>query len=145
MSSMLFETLYRLNAALELNYKDYMALKGCLEQQFKAALAHDAMAMEKLAEQIIHSAERIEARQPQLLSSMTDLMGRRSAPTLRYLIDRLPPHLPAQLTNDLVSVNQRLQEVTQECQRMNFRNCELIHEQQALMQRLMGKPESTYA
>lgn len=145
MASLLVDTLYRLHAALELDCKDYVALKGQLALQFDAALAHDAAAMEHVAAQITHSAERIESRRPQMQSILTELVGRRPVPTLRHLLERLPANLPEPLTAGLVTARQQLQQLTQECQQMNLRNCELIHEQHALMQRLLGQPEGSYA
>jgi len=145
MPSLLEDTLYRLHATLELDCKDYVALKGLLARQFDAAVAHDASAMEQVAAHITHSAERIESRRPQLLAILAELVGRRSTPSLRGLIERLPRSLPAPLREGLTSSRQQLQDLAHECQRMNLRNCELIHEQHALMQRLLGQTEGGYA
>jgi flagella synthesis protein FlgN len=142
----LSRVLSQLLGTLELDVQGYRHLSALLEAQFRAALAHHAATMERLAQEIVEVAEAIELRKPLREDVLAQLLGRRGERgTLRALLARLPASAPQLLRARLDSVREQLEQLALDCKRLNLRNCEMIHEQHALMQRLLGQPEVSYA
>ena len=145
MSSRLDAIVQRLVDVLTLDWRDHGRLKGLLESQFTAALGHQARGMADIAQQIVTLVQDIEARRPQRDELLQLLMGRQANPGLLALVRRLPSSLSSEVRARLDDVCRRLEAEARECKRLNLRNCELIHEQHALMKRMMGLPETCYA
>jgi len=122
------EILLKLLAGMHEDQAGYGRLRALLEEQFQAALR-------QRAELLLELAPRIEA----LVDSL--LLGARGTISLSGLLARLPQPT-AQL---LGRAWERLEAQVRDCKALNARNCELIVEQHALMQRLLGAERDTYA
>lgn len=119
----------------------YAQLRELLEAQFQAALRHRAEALSGLAEDIVALVAQIEQRRQQRSQLLGRLLGPGSTPSLQALLQRLP----SATGRTLAQAWQGLEQQVRECKRMNLRNCELITEQHALMQRVLGVEEPGYA
>jgi len=137
--------LQQLLGILDNDVQGYRELQGLLEAQFRAALAHHATAMEQLAQHIVDQVDGITARREAREGVLAQLLGGRERPGLRTLAARLPASVPATVRERLGTASAQIEQLALDCKRLNLRNCELIHEQQSLMQRLLGQPEPLYA
>ena len=145
MTSRLDATVQHLLDVLALDCQDHGQLKTLLESQFQAALGHQASGMERIAQDIVSLVQDIEARRPRRDALLQQLLGRQANPGLLALVRRLPASLSRPLRERLDEVCRRLEIEARDCKRLNLRNCELIHEQHALMKQIMGLPETCYA
>ncbi|MFG6488981.1 flagellar protein FlgN [Roseateles sp. BYS78W] len=145
MTTPLNRVLRQLIDVLTRDVQGYRELRTLLDAQFDAALAHHAASMDQLAGRIVTQVEGIDARRESRDGMLAQLAGRRERPGLRALAARLPAAVPLPLRERLAEVCGQLEQLTVDCKRLNLRNCELIHEQHALMQRLLGQPEASYA
>jgi flagella synthesis protein FlgN len=135
------EALARMLRDLQADRSGYMRLRELLDAQFQAALRHQAPALVGLAEEITALVGELEARRASRSELLARLLGRGVAPSLSALL----PRLPAQVGQTVTQAWQALEQQVQECKRMNLRNCQLITEQHALMQRALGIEEQGYA
>ncbi|MBV8503227.1 MAG: flagellar export chaperone FlgN [Paucibacter sp.] len=145
MNSPLTRLLTQLLDVLARDVQAYRELHALLQAQFEAALAHRAATMEQLADRIVAQVNSIEGRREDRESVLTQLIGRRERPGLRTLAARLPAAVPATLRERLSLSCTQIEQLAMDCKQLNLRNCELIHEQHALMQRLLGQGEAVYA
>lgn len=130
---------------LQQDLAGYQALQSLLQQQFHAALRHDAAAMEAVAQQITAQAEQLEAASRQRVLHARALM-RAQEDTVS--MTQLFLQLKAPLQQQLQALWDRLQQQVQECKSLNLRNCRLIMEQAELMRNVItgGMPdEDIYA
>lgn len=135
------EALARMLRELQADRSDYARLRELLDAQFQAALRHQAPQLVGLAEEITGLVGELEARRASRSELLTRLLGRGVTPSLSALL----PRLPAQVGQAVTQAWQALEQQVQECKRMNLRNCQLITEQHALMQRALGIEEQGYA
>jgi flagella synthesis protein FlgN len=133
--------LRQLREGLSQDLNAYGALRELLERQFQAALRHQAEEIAALSAGILAQAAEIDAHRSHRRELLTALLGRAGQPTLRALLDRLPPAAG----EPLLALRQGIERALAECKAMNARNAQLITEQQALMQRLLGREEHIYA
>jgi flagellar biosynthesis protein FlgN len=119
----------------------YDRLGQLLEQQFQAALRHDAVALEQLAHEISTLVGELERRRAARVEHTTALLPRGQAPSMQGLIQRLDGPLRLQV----MALWSKLEEQVRECKASNLRNCRLIMEQAALMKRVLAGVEGTYA
>ncbi len=133
--------LQQLNEALSQDLSGYGALRELLNRQFDAAMRHEADAMAALSAQILAQTVQIDARRLRQRELLVALLGRHAEPTLRVLVARLPAAAAA----PIASIRRAIERALAECKALNLRNAQLITEQQALMQRLLGHEEHVYA
>lgn len=119
----------------------YGRLQGLLERQFQAALAHRADEISALAAAILAQVAELEAQRQRRHDVLVALLGRSGTPSLRALLRRLPQAS----ARPLAELWRTLQASLSTCKALNLRNCQLMNEQQALMQQLLGRQEHVYA
>lgn len=120
----------------------YARLRDLLEAQFQAALRHAAQPLVGLAGEITGVVAELDGRRAARSQLLVQLLGpAEPAPTL----DRLLQRLPGPTGQTLTVAWQGLEQQIRECKQMNLRNCRLITEQHALMQRVLGVEEQGYA
>lgn len=121
---------------------DYERLAQLLEQQFNAALRHDAAQLQTLAEGIGPLLDALDQRRLARVALVTQLLGPLSATSMASLFERLPAarRAPVQALWD------RLEQAVLACKASNARNARLMTEQHALLQRVLhGAQEPLYA
>lgn len=121
---------------------DYERLAQLLEQQFNAALRHDAAQLQTLAEDIGPLLDALDQRRLARVALVTQLLGPLSAISMASLFERLPAarRAPVQALWD------RLEQAVLACKASNARNARLMTEQHALLQRVLhGAQEPLYA
>ncbi|MDH0868349.1 flagellar export chaperone FlgN [Mitsuaria sp. GD03876] len=133
--------LRQLREGLAQDLRGYGALRELLERQFHAALRHQSEEMAALSAGILAQAAEIEAQRAHRRELLVALLGRAGQPSLRALLDRLP----VEMGEPLLALRQAIERALAECKAMNLRNAQLIGEQQALMQQLLGREEHVYA
>lgn len=134
------EMIRQLRAGLTEDLQAYVALRELLERQFHAALSHQAEAIQSLSAQILAQAADLDAQRARRRELLVALLGRQARPDLRTLIARLP----AVTGEPLLALRRALDQALSECKALNLRNAQLITEQQALMQQLLGREEHVY-
>lgn len=122
---------------------DYAALRDLLGEQHRAALRHDAPAMQQLAERITQLAERIEHTRRERVAHVRALLPPHASVSMSVAIALLPPALRRQFDQ----LWQRLVVLVQACKDDNQRNGSLIVEQAELMQSVLrgARQEPIYA
>lgn len=117
----------------------YARLRDLLEAQFQAALRHRVETLTEVAEQITGLADELDARGRQRATLLGQLLGRAAAtePSMGALLQRLPAAVARTLGTAWLALEQQ----ARECKTLNQRNCQLITEQHALMQRVLGVEE----
>ncbi|WP_343629960.1 flagellar protein FlgN [Roseateles sp.] len=134
------EMLRQLSIGLTADLHGYAALRELLERQFYAALSHDAEAINALSAAILAQAAELDAQRARRRELLVALLGRAARPDLRTLIAKLP----AATGEPLLALRRALDQALSECKALNLRNAQLITEQQALMQQLLGREEHVY-
>lgn len=121
---------------------DYERLAQLLEQQFNAALRHDAAQLQTLAEGIGPLLDALDQRRLARVALVTQLLGPLSATSMASLFERLPAARRAPVQ----ALWERLEQAVTDCKTRNARNARLMTEQQALLQRVLhGAQEPLYA
>ncbi|UXH76889.1 flagellar protein FlgN [Roseateles amylovorans] len=133
--------LQHLREGLRLDLRRYGELRALLEGQFGAALAHDPVRMGELSAAILALSDEFEVTRLRRHELLVALLGRGTPTHLRALVERLPDAA----AEPLLTLWRQLETALSECKALNLRNCELISEQQALMQQLLGREEHVYA
>lgn len=118
----------------------YARLRALLDAQFEAALRHSAAQLTALAHEIVTQVEELDTRRSRRGALLQHLAAPGEAPGMQALLQRLPAPLSQRLTVSW----QALEQQVRECKQINQRNCHLITEQQALMQRLLGQDAPCY-
>lgn len=119
----------------------YQRLRDLLEQQFQGALKHQADELLRVGGDIEALCGQMEQRRAKRMTLMSALLRGDPRPTMKRLIESLPGAAAQTLAGLWSEVEQQLQV----CKELNLRNCRLIMEQQALMQRLLGEDGGVYA
>ncbi|MBO9689678.1 MAG: flagellar export chaperone FlgN [Mitsuaria chitosanitabida] len=134
------EMIRQLHAGLSEDLQGYGALRELLQRQFHAALSHQAEAISELSSAILTQAAELDAQRARRRELLVALLGRQARPDLRTLIEKLPDTSAA----PLAALRRALDQALSECKALNLRNAQLISEQQALMQQLLGREEHVY-
>lgn len=141
MKSSAHDALLSLLRGLHADRAGYCRLQELLEAQFQSALRHEGNALVGLAEQITGQVAQLESHREHRRELMARLVGRDHELTMPALIQRLPSRAGQAVT----TAWRGLEQLVRECKELNQRNCKLIIEQHALMQRLMGQDGALYA
>ncbi|MET0518966.1 MAG: flagellar protein FlgN [Burkholderiaceae bacterium] len=118
----------------------YARLRELLDAQFEAALAHSATRLTSLAQEIVGQVEQLDGRRARRAALLQRLAAPGEEASMSGLLQRLPQPVAERLTVSW----QALEQQVRECKQINQRNCHLITEQQALMQRLLGRDQPSY-
>jgi flagella synthesis protein FlgN len=136
------EALSLLLRDLQADRAGYGRLRGLLDEQFQAALAHRSERLASLADEIVSLVDELNGRGLKRGALLQQLAARPGeAPSMGALLRRLPEPL----ARSLGQAWQALELLVQDCKAVNQRNCHLITEQHALMQRVLGVEEVLYA
>lgn len=114
-------------------------LRDLLEQQYQAALRHDATELQTLGERIVACVEVMEARRSLRVRLVQQLAG----PAAR--MEAVFPRLGQGWGRTGQTWWLRLEALVRDCKAANQRNCALLAEQQALMQGLLQPQGDLYA
>lgn len=119
----------------------YKLLRDLLEQQFQGALKQQADVLLRVGGDIEALCGQMEQRRATRMTLMRALLKGHPQPSMKRLIDSLPDAAAQTLAGLWSEVEQLLHL----CKTLNLRNCRLIMDQQALMQRLLGEDGGVYA
>ncbi len=134
------ETLARLVRGVRADIQDYQQLRSLLEAQFQAALRHDTVRIGELATDINDVVETLERSRRDRLYLASQLLDDQTPPTVPALMLRLPTAVREVLQKHW----HLLEGLVQDCKVLNTRNCELMVEQHAIMQRVLHGEEGIY-
>ena len=113
------------------------ALADLLQQQFHAALRHDAAAMQTLADAISAQVQAMEGSRLQRVAHAKALLP----PTATVSMAALFSQLGAPLQQQFQALWDKLEASVQACKAANVRNCTLIMEQAEVMRSVIAGPE----
>jgi len=117
----------------------YRELMRLLESQFQAVLRHDAVELGELAHGITELVASLDVSRRDRMSCVHALVGPGAG--MSGVFERLDgPRREA-----LEAGWQTLEHMVRESKRLNARNCQLLMDQHALMQRVLHGEVSTYA
>lgn len=134
------DALRALVAGVHADHGDYQALRRLLDAQFDAALRHDSEELTALGARIAEQVGVLDERRRERMR-LVGLLGLRAPVAMEQVIG-----LFAQNTRDTVlQLWQALQALVAECKALNLRNCRLMMDQHAMMQRVLDGDADTYA
>ncbi|MBP4048670.1 flagellar export chaperone FlgN [Chromobacterium violaceum] len=134
--------LYRqLFATVGGDLSDYPRLNALLEQQFRAALAHDAAALERCATEIAALCDKLERSRRERLSLVESLLPAGAERSMAEVLKVLPQALREQGEAHW----QRLRALIADCRERNLRNGQLLQERRQLLQRVLEGESDVYA
>ena len=122
------------------DHAGYQALRRLLDEQFDAALRHDTQALAELGTRISTQVAVLDESRRERMRQVA-LLGLRAPASMEHVIA-----LFAQNTRDAVAqLWNALEALVVECKALNTRNCRLMMEQHAMMQRVLDGETDTYA
>ncbi|WP_174873889.1 flagellar protein FlgN [Vogesella oryzae] len=119
---------------------DYRVLEQLLEQQFAAALRHDAAAVADINQRIEPLLARLDAHRRLRPTLAAQLLGAGRAVSMAAVIDMLP-EVPS---TALAGWWRELEQAVRRCKELNARNGRLMSSQQEIMQRVLHGESDTY-
>lgn len=119
----------------------YDTLAGMLEEQFHAALRHDTDQLCLLADDIVELVDIMDQRREERLTLIHALTGEQAPHNIDGVLAQLNPMARASLSVKW----QELESKVRECKQRNTRNCELIVEQNTIMQQVLHGDGGLYA
>lgn len=131
----------RLLAGINADLGAYAALAELLEKQFRALLAHDAMALQALGPSIEARVAELDRRRAERVE-LAAALGAGDAPKP---VERVLEPLPPATREIALQAWRTLETRLQVCRHKNTRNCELLTGQQAHLAQLKGGEADTYA
>jgi flagella synthesis protein FlgN len=135
------EALHRLVAGVRADTTDYGQLRVLLEQHFDAALRHHTDEVVVIVDQILELTAKLGTRcreRAKLVRLLSE--GRDAVASIRAVTVRLPP-----VTREKFDAAwNALEDLVQECKRLNERNTHLLVAQHDIMQRVLHAEPDTY-
>jgi flagella synthesis protein FlgN len=132
----------RLLGDVRADLHDHAELQALLDQQFEAALRHDAAALEPVATRILALVEQLDARRQLRDALVSRLSGHDGPPSVHTLLGQWPAAQRPQLQ----ALWAHLEQAVQDSKNRNLRNARLMTEQQAMLIRVMhGSEDGLYA
>lgn len=119
----------------------YDALAIMLEDQFHAALRHDTDQLCRLADDIVELVDVMDRRREERLTLIHALTGEQTPRNIDGVLAQLNPMARASLSVKW----QELESKVRDCKQRNTRNCELIVEQNSIMQQVLHGDGAVYA
>jgi len=117
----------------------YPALQELLEQQFQAALRHQATALGQVAEAISALVDTLQARRAQRVALAQRLLGPTANMAQAFAL------LKNAAREKIESDWKTLETMVVECKRLSKRNSDLLLEQHTIMQRVLHGEDQLYA
>ena len=138
--SNLADVLRLLLTDMQADLRSYARLHGLLDEQLAAITQRQGDALQGIAAQVHALVDELDGRRSQRRTLVATMLGRTHDLSMNEALARLP----AKAATVLREAWQALEQAVQLAKQLNARNCELIVEQRALMQRLLGCNEDTY-
>ncbi|GGY04700.1 flagellar protein FlgN [Paludibacterium paludis] len=136
------DSLKRLVLGIQADLDDYRRLETLLEEQYRAALSHDASRIGEAGDAVLVLCEALDIRRRErsrLLTVLTGSGGETAMPAFFAM-------LPAKLAASCQAAWRALQARVEHCRSLNLRNGELMSMQQEVMLRAMhGDGADTYS
>lgn len=117
----------------------YPALQDLLEQQFHAALRHQAAQLGQVAEAISALVDTLQARRAQRVALAQRLLGSTANMDQAFALLKNPAR------EKIESDWKTLETMVVECKRLSKRNSDLLLEQHSIMQRVLHGEDQLYA
>ena len=114
--------------------QSYAQLQDLLQQQFHAALRHDAQTMTTLGSSIEALAQTLELRREARVAHAQAILPQSPRVSMAQIFATLQPPLRTQLQKLWDALESRVLH----CQQMNVRNCQLIMEQAEVMRHVLS-------
>lgn len=133
------DVLRSLISGVHADHADYQQLRQLLGEQFDAALRHDTQALTALGERITAQVAVLDQRRRERMRAVA-LLGLRAPATMEQVIVLFASNTQAAVRQ----LWQALEALVLECKALNGRNCRLMMEQHALMQRVLAGEADTY-
>ena len=135
------EAMLRLIRDVQADVRDYAVLRVLLEDQFQSAVRHDTSRLNQLAHDIVAQVDSLDSRRENRVMLIHALTGETNPHHIQGVLDQL-----SNGARDTLSTQwHELEVLVRECKALNTRNCELIVEQNAIMQRVLHGEEGIYA
>ncbi|AUH50497.1 hypothetical protein CXB49_06580 [Chromobacterium sp. ATCC 53434] len=131
----------RLFATIGADLADYPRLLEWLESQFRAALEHDAAALERCAGEIAALCDRLEGSRRERLAVVDALLPLAAERSMAEVLKALPTALREQGDAHW----RRLRALIADCRERNLRNGRLLQERRQLLQRVLEGESDVYA
>jgi flagellar biosynthesis protein FlgN len=122
--------------------KDYRRLRGLLDEQFHAALRHQAERVAQVCEDIAGLTDVLNGRRSER-TVLAQAITREAAPERSHKAVGL--HMTAASAQLLSDWTEELEQMVRECKQLNLRNCSLLTEQHEIMQRVLNQEQGIYA
>lgn len=136
------EALGRLIKGVHADLSDYGTLRELLDAQFEAALKHRSAVIADIADRISALTSQLETRRAERYALAKVLVGKQSTVTISAVSARLPANARPAFDEWW----QSLEKLVKECKRLNQRNCDLLMNQQEILQRVLQADNGgTYA
>lgn len=136
------QAIQRLVYGVQNDVADYRALRLLLQAQFDAALRHRTAELADVAADISALCEVLQVRRRERLELLEVCVGEGApADAMMAVLSKLPAVYGAAA----LALWQTLQDLVRECKAFNQRNCALLMDQHALMQRVLNQESDIYA
>ncbi|MDY0747426.1 flagellar protein FlgN [Paucibacter sp. R3-3] len=126
---------------MQADLRSYARLHGLLDDQLAAITQQRGDELQGIATQVTALVDELDGRRDQRRRLVATMLGRKHELSMNEALERLP----SKAASVLRDAWQALEQAVQLAKQLNARNCELIVEQHALMQRLLGSNQDTYA
>lgn len=126
---------------MQADLRSYARLHGLLDDQLAAITQQRGDELQGIATQVTALVDELDGRRDQRRRLVATMLGRKHELSMNEALERLP----SKAASVLRDAWQALEQAVQLAKQLNARNCELIVEQHALMQRLLGSDQDTYA
>lgn len=133
------DVLRSLVSGVHADHADYQALRALLGEQFQAALRHDTATLTTLGERITALVAVLDGRRRERMHGVA-LLGLKPPSTMTQVIAMFAPAMRA----PLLQLWQALEALVVDCKALNARNCRLLMDQHAMMQRVLAGEADTY-
>lgn len=127
------EALGRLIKGVHADLGDYRTLRELLDVQFEAALKHRSAVISDIADRISALTAQLDKRRAERVALAKMLVGKQSSVTISAVSARLPANARPAFDEWW----QTLEQLVQECKRLNQRNCDLLMNQHEILQRVL--------
>lgn len=131
----------RIFAGMRADLHAYRELRQLLEQQFIAALEHRSADIQDVGERITALAATIDERRRERVELVKFLAPKHARPSIAAVADRLQ----GSSRSAFDTCWRALELAVRECKALNMRNCRLLMDQHAIMQRVLNTESDTYA
>ncbi|MFA7097679.1 MAG: flagellar protein FlgN [Gammaproteobacteria bacterium] len=135
------DCLARFVKGVQMDLDGYRQLRALLDEQFQAALRHQAEPLRDIARRIEALVDAMEARRRERVALVGHLCGAANSGAIQQVFAMLPERTRVKVQ----AWWDALDGLVRECKTLNARNGRLLMEQYEIMRRLMGEESDIYA